>query len=251
MQIRHKILLILLLLLLPTTSQSAELKPETILRNFEIIAFGSEYQNKTWKGLRKWNDPVRIGLQGKYPRYLEDEIRKFSADLTNITSHPVELYYSHSMRKNRTLAKNFNKKRVNVIVFYEPLNNIKKKVGKYFKDRPHELDILLNEATCFAKFFTRRLEIRAAIVVIPDHISYKYARACVVEEISQILGLPNDSYLVGDSIFKDRGRFNELTPHDRLLLKILYDHRLTYGMSREETLEQISRFLPELMGEGK
>jgi hypothetical protein len=251
MQIKHPILLILLLLFIPSTTQGAELKQETIIRNFEIIAFGSEYQNKTWKGLRKWIDPVRIGLQGKYPSYLEDEIKQFTAYLTSITSHPIELYYSHSMKKNRTLAKTFNKKKVNVIVFYEPLHNIKKKVGKYFKDRPHELDILLNEATCFAKFFTRRFEIRAAIVVIPDHISHRYARACVVEEISQILGLPNDSNLMGESIFKDRGKFNELTPHDRLLLRILYDHRLAFGMSRQETLAQVSRFLPELMEEDK
>ncbi|MBF0195535.1 MAG: DUF2927 domain-containing protein [Magnetococcales bacterium] len=247
MKSKYHILLILLLLILPTTSKGAELKPKEIIRNFEIIAFGSEYQNKTWKGLRKWKDPVRIGLQGKYPRYLEDEIKQFTADLTSITSHPISLYYSHGMKKNRKLPKNFNKKKVNVIVFYEPLHNIKKKLGKYFKDRPHELDILLNEATCFAKLFTRRLEIRAAIVVIPDHISHRYARACVVEEIAQILGLPNDSNLVGDSIFKDRGKFNELTKQDRLLLKILYDQRLTFGMSRQETLLQVERFLPELM----
>ncbi|MBF0445713.1 MAG: DUF2927 domain-containing protein [Magnetococcales bacterium] len=251
MQKRSPILLIMLLLLLPTTARSTELNQETILRNFEIIAFGSEYQNKTWKGLRKWVDPVRIGLQGKYPSYLEDEIKQFTADLTSITSHPVGLYYSHSMKKNHTLPKNFNRKKVNVIVFYEPLHNIKKKLGKYFKDRPHELDILLKEATCFAKFFTRRFEIRAAIVVIPDHISHRYARACVVEEISQILGLPNDSNLVGDSIFRDRGKYNELTSQDRLLLRILYDHRLVFGMSRPETLEQVSIFLPELMEEGK
>ncbi|MBF0382454.1 MAG: DUF2927 domain-containing protein [Magnetococcales bacterium] len=249
MNIRYPFLLFLLLMFLPTPSQSQESRQGIILKNFEIIAFGSEYQNKTWKGLRKWVDPIRIGLQGKYPPYLEDEIKDFSNDLSTITSHPVELYYSHGMQKRRELAKNFNKKRVNVIVFYIPVADIKKKVGKYYKDRPHELGILLNDATCFAKFFTRRLEIRAAIVVIPDNLPRRYVRACVVEEIAQIMGLPNDSDLVSDSVFKDRGRYNELTSHDKLLLRILYDHRLTFGMSRKETMLQISRFLPELMEE--
>ncbi|MBF0358072.1 MAG: DUF2927 domain-containing protein [Magnetococcales bacterium] len=217
------------------------------MHNFEIIAFGSEYQPKTWKGLRKWKDPLRIGLQGNYPDYIEDDTIQFTADLTAITGHQVELYYSKKMQQNHSLAKDFNKNKVNVIIFYEPLKNIRKKVGKYFKDRPHELDIILEEATCFAKFFTRRLEIKAAIVVIPDHHPQRIARACIVEEIAQIMGLPNDSNLVGESVFKDRGRHNELTPHDRLLLKILYDRRLHFGMSKKDTLKKISEFLPEII----
>jgi hypothetical protein len=228
-------------------SWASEVNTASILHDFEIIAFGSEYQRKTWKGLRKWKSPIRIGLQGKYPGYLEDDILQFTTDLTAITNHQIELYYSKKMQKNRSLAKDFNKNKVNVIVYYEPLHNIRKKVGKYFKDRPHELDIILKEATCFAKFFTRRLEIRAAIVVIPDHHPRRVVRACVVEEIAQIMGLPNDSNLVGESIFKDRGRHNELTPHDRLLLKILYDKRLHFGMPRKETLEKIREFLPEII----
>ena len=82
--------------------------------------------------------------------------------------------------------------------------------------------------------------------MFPSHHPKDYMRACVVEELTQVLGLPNDSDAVKPSIFNDQSRYFELTDHDRRMLKVLYDPRITPGMPRNEALRQGRLILDEL-----
>ena len=63
---------------------------------------------------------------------------------------------------------------------------------------------MIKVSTCFAKFGTKNNEIKWAIAVFPDHRPKDHMRACVVEELTQVLGLPNDSAQVAPSIFNDK-----------------------------------------------
>ena len=94
----------------------------------------------------------------------------------------------------------------------------------------------------FAKI-TKKGEIVAAVIIFPARHPESYHRACAVEEITQILGLPNDSNTVKPSIFNDHSRYFELTEHDRWLLRALYQKGITPGMSRNETLTRVLAFL--------
>ena len=71
--------------------------------------------------------------------------------------------------------------------------------------------------------------------------------ACLHEEITQSLGLTNDSDKARPSIFNDDHEFKRLTRHDRLLVKTLYDPRLRAGMSADEAMPVARQILGELM----
>ena len=58
--------------------------------------------------------------------------------------------------------------------------------------------------------------------------------SCIHEEITQGLGLANDSPLARPSIFNDDEEFALLTPMDELMLKMLYSPRLSAGMTETE-----------------
>ena len=74
-----------------------------ILRNFDIIAFGNEYPGKRYKAVLKWAQPIRMGIQGEnYPPYFESMLRQHIRDLWQITKHPMELYYSFDMQKQKS-----------------------------------------------------------------------------------------------------------------------------------------------------
>jgi hypothetical protein len=73
-----------------------------------------------------------------------------------------------------------------------------------------------------------------AIAIIRDEHPDLLRRSCVHEEIAQGLGLPNDSPDARPSIFNDDEEFAFLTPHDELLLSMLYDPRLRVGMTAEQ-----------------
>jgi len=227
-----------------------ELTNAKIIRDFNIIAFGNEYTLKRYDNVRKWSGPIRVGIQGKkYPAYFEAYIKQHIRDLWEITHHPIELYYSYVMQKTGELAKDFDPKKVNFILFYLPAKDIPKAVAKYFDNDEAQVRKMIEVSTCFAKFFTKKNVITAAIAVFPDHRPKNHMRACVVEELTQVLGLANDSSDVNPSIFNDTSPYFELTEHDRWMLKMFYDPRITAGMPRKEAMKIGRTILDEIRPE--
>ncbi|AHM05606.1 Tellurite resistance protein (telA) [Roseibacterium elongatum DSM 19469] len=88
----------------------------------------------------------------------------------------------------------------------------------------------------------------AAIAIIRDEHPDLLRRSCIHEEVAQGLGLPNDSPAARPSIFNDDEEFALLTRHDELLLRMLYDDRLTPGMQPDEARPIVRRIAAELLG---
>jgi len=90
---------------------------------------------------------------------------------------------------------------------------------------------------CMANFrVDGQYEIKKAIVIIPVDQARMHGKlvSCVVEEITQILGLPNDSERAYPSIFNDKTPESLLSGLDYLLLKALYNDAIKPGMTANE-----------------
>ena len=74
-------------------------------------------------------------------------------------------------------------------------------------------------------------------------------RSCVVEEVTQVLGLPNDSFDIAPSIFNDDDEFQDLTWQDELFLRVLYDPRIKSSMGRPALEAAARRIIAELRPE--
>ena len=234
---------LLLFLTLPAAADEPFTNTD-LLRNFDIVAFGNEYSGKRYEIVRKWSKPVRMGIQGKtYPPELEAFIDDVARDLNDTTGHPIELYYSFAKQKAKRLPVDFDHTSVNVILHYMDDGAIPAALAKYWDGDEEKVRWMVQNSTCFANYFTKKGEIVAAVVVFPARHPFSFLRACAVEEITQILGLPNDSNAVKPSIFNDSSQYFELTEHDRWLLRALYQKDITPGMSRNETLTRVLAFL--------
>jgi len=51
----------------------------------------------------------------------------------------------------------------------------------------------------------------------------------VLEELTQILGLPNDNKVAWTSVFSSRHKVTTLSDCDQIILKTLYDPKITSG----------------------
>ncbi|MEL6476679.1 MAG: DUF2927 domain-containing protein [Pseudomonadota bacterium] len=91
-----------------------------------------------------------------------------------------------------------------------------------------------------------RGEIVTAIIFLRASLPDLLLTACVEEEYAQALGLVNDDPSVRPSLFNDDGEFARLTTHDRALLRLLYDRRLTTGMARADAMPIARRIAVEL-----
>jgi molybdopterin adenylyltransferase len=72
----------------------------------------------------------------------------------------------------------------------------------------------------------------------------------IAEELTQALGLADDSRLVRDSIFNDASARQRIAPWDALMVRILYDPRLRPGMHKTEAMPIVRRIIAEHMRAG-
>lgn len=94
-----------------------------------------------------------------------------------------------------------------------------------------------------------RGRITGALIVIKAELEGLFRKSCIHEELIQSLGLLNDDDDVRPSIFNDDQEFALMTEHDELLLRVLYDNRLSPGMSAEEALPIVPEIIAELRPE--
>ena len=85
-----------------------------------------------------------------------------------------------------------------------------------------------------------------AVAFIRGDQGARTIEGCLVQEVTQVLGLMNDLEAGTDSVFSDSGRQIALTERDRLMLRLLYDRRLRPGMSWAEAEPLLRQALREL-----
>ncbi len=93
-------------------------------------------------------------------------------------------------------------------------------------------------------------EIVQGLVLVKGETTGLLREACAHEEFAQALGPGNDSDAARPSIFNDDGEFALLTDHDRLVLRVLYDPRLTPGTSRAAAAPVVAAIVEDLRPEG-
>ncbi|MEO0357426.1 MAG: DUF2927 domain-containing protein [Pseudomonadota bacterium] len=87
---------------------------------------------------------------------------------------------------------------------------------------------------CMVMAYTNRQHTRhSAVAIIREELPPILQLACIQEEITQALGLTNDSPRADPSIFNDDDQYATLTGLDRRLLQLLYHPALRPGMTLE------------------
>ncbi|MET0093725.1 MAG: DUF2927 domain-containing protein [Sedimenticola sp.] len=196
------------------------LDEDYLVRGFEEIALKAEYQQGKTQPLRKWLQPVRIYIDSRagLPKIQQRLVDEHIATLNHLIDHPIQRVD--------------DKSDANMVILFELSGRLSRAVGDYY-ERPPFSEQLLDKSVCVARLHATSMgEIRRVFIAIPPDKARNRAKlpACVIEEITQGLGLPNDSDNLFPSIFNDKSVFDELTPLDKMFLQVLYDQRLKPGM---------------------
>lgn len=225
---------------------------DDLVRNFERIAFYDEYtrSSRTAPGgsLSRWDVPVRVGIEfgpsvaaAQRSRDSAD-IRAYADRLARVTGHPVQVASA----------------RTNFHVFVageDDRDFIQARLRQLVPDiSDHELALFRDLPRSFYCFVVAVSDpghpdayAHAAALIRAEHPDL-VRLSCIHEELAQGLGLPNDSPRARPSIFNDDDEFALLTSHDEKLLKMLYDPRLTPGMTAAAARPITRVIAAELMG---
>lgn len=232
-----------------------------LVKAFAGVALGSEHEKRIPRVI-KWTDPINIAVIGKgYPRLFEKLILETVGTLTKVSGHPVNLVYSDVMRREKRLSPNVSKIPINVLVFYAPKKDLPAMVEKRTKGAFKAADTkrMTNLGFCHGRMRIKKTgALRFAYVAVPAEITTRvdygkvkvnpdlFLRACVIEEITQVMGLINDVPGLSFSIFSDDSAHVDMTDADKWLLRLLYDKRMTPGMLEAQAVPTAAKILSEI-----
>jgi len=230
---------------------------DDLARNFERIAFYDEYVRGAGlsrgagaqSGLRRWSGPVRMaavfGDSVPPDRRARDvaQVQGYAARLARITGHPIS--YSPDSPNFYVFFLSEDDRPAALSQIRQIVPGISEMSLNIFRDIPRSIHCLV---AAFSESGNDQ-NYTTAIALVRDEHPDLLRRSCVHEELAQGLGLANDSPQARPSIFNDDDEFALLTSQDELLLRMLYDPRLSQGMSAADAAPIARIIARELMGE--
>ncbi|MCF6253608.1 MAG: DUF2927 domain-containing protein [Thiomicrorhabdus sp.] len=215
---------------------------EYIQSAFNEIALKNEYRT-TQKRILKWQEPIRYTFVYHSNMKTNPLVeRLFDAHLNhlqNITGHSIQPYKAHHQEK------------ANLSIHLTPDANYSSVIKSVTESQVKQI---AQKSHCMASFNKNKNNaiIEAQVILPVDHVfSRGLLITCIVEETTQILGLPNDSDWVNPSIANDASKIELLTGLDYLLLKILYDKSLKAGAPFPQNQKTIQHVINKLETNGE
>lgn len=207
---------------------------ERLLANFEHIAFVDEYDNeRQYSHIRKWVDPIQIVLLGEQSNNYRSAIENYSNSLSLLTGLSINVLLESKHPYNFEIH----------FVLWDEIE----KLAKPHSPNPEWLETIIEDSSCLFIFKrNKKYEIKQAFIYISIEEPVDEIKSCLLEEMTQALGFPNDSELIKPSIFNQWDHLQELSINDKILIQTLYDNRLKPGLSREAGLEQARIIINEL-----
>lgn len=228
----------------------AKLTNEEIVRGFDKVAFGLEEGEWARPGITKWRRPILIAVGGEgFEPYL-DFIQAKTEELSWVTRHEIrQVPYAEA---NTLMV--FTRSVVDDVA-----TRHRQLFGQLFDQDPARIDakaaaLRASRTLCYFGSAVGAqdangggYEIEFARIFISTNIPREHLLHCVLEEMAQMMGLFNDSVSLRQSIFNDQNNFQVALPeHDMMLLRVLYDHRIRPGMTRDQALPIARQILEEV-----
>jgi Protein of unknown function (DUF2927) len=216
-------------------AEDPALTNERILANLIEVVFGSEFVGEEVDFVRKWDGPMRIAIYAKDPARYRDLVLPHLQRLHELTGLDLDLVDSQSPGENAHILILGREQ------FYAYAND---HLGAGKDPRTNSF------LACYGFFKAGDGgRITEAFAVVPSFIGEDEMRSCVVEEVTQVMGLPNDSFDIAPSIFNDDDEYQNLTWQDELFLRVLYDPRIKSGMDQPAFEAAARRIIAELRPE--
>lgn len=216
------------------TTVSGDSRIPVIKALFEEVVFGAEYKETVAQTVvTKWQGPVRISMQGKSLKPVAKVLESHIRELIKLTGLDINFVKPNQNGNNVYLLVVPPEQMASVPIPGAPVKL---------------LETLAEPKACY--FITAKKpadRIVAAWIVINSEREDRDIGHCIIEEITQAMGLPNDTSLVKETVFNNAYNTLRLHPVDRILVKTLYDKRLTPGMPKAQAMQLVETIIAEAL----
>ena len=213
-------------------AEQTDFTNEEIREGFFKIAFGAELQiDKPARRVRKFDEPVRIFVDAAGALERRNELARVVADIRSRVNHlDIDL--------------TIDRRAANLVVRLVPEHRLKSTIrALYGSKRAKQIQQKLSPECLSGIGKDESFRIRRAEVILPVDAGDFTFYDCAYEELLQALGAINDDTSVPWTMFNDNVQMGFFDVYDQYLLNILYDPRITAGMTRDE----VDAVLPDIL----
>jgi hypothetical protein len=209
---------------------------DEIRDGFFKIAFGAELQlDKPAGRVRKFDEPVRIFVESASGPDRRGELARVVADIRTRVNH-LDIAVTNDRRE------------ANFVVRLVAERKLKSTIrALYGNDRAKQIQKALNPECLSGIGKDDRFRIRRAEVILPIDAGDFTFYDCAYEEMLQALGAINDDASVPWTMFNDEVQMGFFDVYDQYLLNILYDPRISAGMTKDE----VDAVLPDILSSAR
>lgn len=205
---------------LPASSASAadRLTQATLSEQFRQVVFRTESGQRT--PIIKWRSPIIVRMDGAEAEAHRADVDKILRDLAGLTNLPI-----HFAQPGEP---------ANMMIHFLPTAAIRERLK-------------LPGINCGGTLSGGRGVItNARVFISTDPAKTKH---CIAEEITQVMGLPNDTSVFSDSLFNDHPQADrlDLSLSDKYMVRVLYDKRIPYNAPERVTMPIARKVIGELL----
>lgn len=219
---------------------------------FEDVVFGSEYGAKGSTVIQKWTGPIRVQVSAMSGNMVAKagggkELKLANRRPTDAEVAPIRKHLGTLLKITGLRSEDSKKvgKKPNLLIRFVP----RLAMHASFlvpKAPPNFLKKLAAPGVCYFLTAQTQGQIVWGTIVVNNQLSAREINACLLEEMTQVMGLPNDSDLVKPSVFNNKSQPTALNRTDEILIRTLYDKRLKPGTERGRAMGVAAKIIVEL-----
>ncbi len=203
--------------------------PAALAAKFEETVFGRDFRADVTR-VYKWKGPYLIRIHNPFPRFLRMNLGRHAEILEEITG----LEFTVTPRPTDA----------NVELYFIP-DGVFPSIAQKFKPTANKNRKWLGAVSCFMitdgnpsgrSNIISRYTITRGVIGISATLPRKETESCLLEELYQGLGPGKNSNALPPSISSIWDTQTELSLNDKIILRALYDARITPGMPRAEAM---------------
>ena len=195
---------------------------EKRLTMFSQVVFAPDYDSTRADYLAKWTSPLRIALLGEDAEDQKAVVKSQADALSKLTGLDIAL-----AGRDKT---------ANVTIYFATPEKMEEVAGAAMENRSSIRNALLTNGC--ASYFDKDAgyRITAARVFVHTGKNVTTLDSCISQQMTHILGMPNNSNLIQPSIFNAGVQLLQRTTLDLKFVRTLYTPTLLPGMARREAL---------------
>ena len=226
--------------------------PGALAAKFEETVFGND-SGPDIDRIFKWQEPYRISFQTPVPEYLLLSLLDYLPQLSRLTG----LEMSYVGRSHSANVKAYYIDHASFTPLADAFNPYRKgneewmrSAACFFSNLPKDYIQRYKDFIRARKDYVPTPEdyiVEQGLMGIGNRLSVKVTKSCLLEELYQGLGPGKNTPSLRYSISHSDDDLAELSLNDKILLRTLYDDRITPGMYRTEAMKIAREVIKDLV----